>query len=88
MNRDNREQRVKWLVELYGGTETDYDCEECLEDIINQLSDFIDYHGNYIQTTTIDTAPRYWRINNIQSRTRALQKAIIHYHILVKDIKC
>lgn len=86
MNRDNRDKRVKWLVELYGGTEQDYDIEENLEAIIKQLSEFIDYHDNYIQTTTINTAPRYWRINNIQSKTRALQKAIIYYHILNKDI--
>jgi hypothetical protein len=88
MNSNNKGKRVKWLVELYGGTATDYDCEECLENIIKQLSEFIDYQGDYIQTTTNNTAPRYWRINHIQSRTAALQKAIIHYHILKKDIIC
>jgi hypothetical protein len=42
MNSNNKGKRVKWLVELYGGIATDYDCEECLENIIKQLSEFIE----------------------------------------------
>ena len=86
MNKGDRCGRLECLCKLYGGDPCDYEQLSRLETILTTLSDYITFEGNYIQTTMSWTAPRYWRINHIQTRTDAIQKAIIHYHKLNKDI--